>query len=265
MAAWSGFASAKWSTESRLQLAEANASRVEANRAAGTAAADKETDDLAFNAWFATAVLGNAQAMEIAERRFRPEFQAAFDAWIKTDPLNNPDAPPSPTYMPEYVQPEIDEAEELDRHTNELSKEGAESGETADRYVRITVFLASVLFLVGISGHFPVRIARYGLICTAVVILGTAVRASRHLALATGLTPCLRAYIARSARRRSVSSSSSGSDIATPTLALSGTGTPSSSPGSRPRHGCARRPRSPRPGPAARRREPRTRRRRHAR
>ncbi len=60
MAAWSGFASAKWSTESRLQLAEANASRVEANRAAGTAAANKETDDLAFNAWFATAVLGNA-------------------------------------------------------------------------------------------------------------------------------------------------------------------------------------------------------------
>ena len=98
----------------------------EANRAAGTAAADKETDDLAFNAWFAAAVLGNAQAMEIAERRFRPEFKAAFDAWIKTDPLNNPDAPPSPTYMPEYVQPEIDEAEELDRHANELSKEGAE-------------------------------------------------------------------------------------------------------------------------------------------
>ena len=73
------------------------------------------------------------------------------------------------------MQPEIDEAEELDRHANELSKVGAESGETADRYVRITVFLASVLFLVGISGHFPVRIARYGLICTAVIILGIAV------------------------------------------------------------------------------------------
>ena len=116
MAAWSGFASAKWSTESRLQLAEANASRVEANRAAGTAAANKETDDLAFNAWFATAVLANPQAMDIAERRFRPELKVAFDAWIKTDPLNNPDAPPSPTYMPEYVQPEIGKAEELDRH-----------------------------------------------------------------------------------------------------------------------------------------------------
>ena len=52
-------------------------------------------------------------------------------------------------------------------------------------------------------------------------------RAARHLALATVLTPCLRAYIARSARRSKVSSSSSGSAIATPTLTLSGSGTPS--------------------------------------
>ena len=57
------------------------------------------------------------------------------------------------------------------RRPNELAEEGAESAETADRYVRITVFLASVLFLVGISGHFQLRTARYGLITTAVVIL----------------------------------------------------------------------------------------------
>jgi hypothetical protein len=41
--------------------------------------------------------------------------------------------------------------------------------------VRITVFLASVLFLVGISGHFRLRSARYGLIATASVILVVAV------------------------------------------------------------------------------------------
>ena len=43
--------------------------------------------------------------------------------------------------------------------------------EHADRYVRITVFLATVLFLVGISGHFKLQAARYGLITTAIVIL----------------------------------------------------------------------------------------------
>ena len=41
LAAWSGFASAKWSTESRLQLAEASAARTEANRAATVAGVEQ--------------------------------------------------------------------------------------------------------------------------------------------------------------------------------------------------------------------------------
>jgi hypothetical protein len=171
MAAWSGFASAKWSTESRLVIAAGSAARVEANRAADLAAANKEIDDLSFNAWFAAEALGNTKAAEIAERRFRPEFAVAFNAWIATDPLNNVDAPRGPTYMPEYKQPELAQAKALDKKAEEASAEGAKAAEHADRYVRITVFLASVLFLVGISGHFPIRAARYGLIITAVVIL----------------------------------------------------------------------------------------------
>jgi hypothetical protein len=41
----------------------------------------------------------------------------------------------------------------------------------ADKYVRVTVFLASVLFLVGISTHFPLRTARYGLVSVAGLLL----------------------------------------------------------------------------------------------
>ncbi len=41
--------------------------------------------------------------------------------------------------------------------------------------MRDTVFLATVLFLVGISGHFPVRQGRYGLISIGVLILAFAV------------------------------------------------------------------------------------------
>ena len=171
MAAWSGFASAKWSTESRLQLAEASAARSEGNRAAGVAAANKEFDSLAFNAWFGAYISGNTNGANVAERRFRPEFAVAFNAWIATDPFNNVDAPPGPTYMPEYKQPELEEADALDKKADDLAAEGADSAEHADRYVRITVFLATVLFLVGISGHFKLRSARYGLITTAVVIL----------------------------------------------------------------------------------------------
>jgi hypothetical protein len=41
--------------------------------------------------------------------------------------------------------------------------------------VRTTVYLASVLFLVGISTQFPVRTARYGLLAIGSVILAFAV------------------------------------------------------------------------------------------
>jgi hypothetical protein len=41
--------------------------------------------------------------------------------------------------------------------------------------VRTTVYLASVLFLVGISTQFPVRAARYGLIGVGGLILALAV------------------------------------------------------------------------------------------
>jgi hypothetical protein len=73
--------------------------------------------------------------------------------------------------MPEYERPDQEEAQRLDAEADEHFKEGAEAGEVADRYVRITVFLATVLFLVGISGHFRVASARYGLVGLSVGIL----------------------------------------------------------------------------------------------
>jgi hypothetical protein len=171
LAAWSGYASAKWSTESRVHLSAASAARVEANRAAGADAETLEFDSSTFEAWFTAYVAGNEEAMAIAARRFRPEFRVAFDAWQATDPATNPDAPPGPTYMPEYERPGRAEAERLDAHADERFADGVEAGEVADQYVRITVYLATVLFLVGISGHFRVPVARYGLVGLSVCIL----------------------------------------------------------------------------------------------
>ena len=49
------------------------------------------------------------------------------------------------------------------------------AGTRSDDYVRITVFLASVLFLVGIASHLGLRSARYGLVGVGVVMLSFAV------------------------------------------------------------------------------------------
>ena len=171
LAAWSGFAAAKWSTHASLQLAKASAARTEANRADFEGFALRNFDSSTFEAWFSAYVAGNKQAEHVAELRFRPNFLVAFNAWIKTDPFTNPRAPKGPTYMPQYVQPELAQANALNARANSYYSLGEQAGTTADNYVRTTVFLATVLFLVGISGHFRVHAARIALISVGGVIL----------------------------------------------------------------------------------------------
>src|SRR6476646_8282134 len=67
--AWAGYAAAKWSTESRVELAEASTTRAQASRAELEAMELRNFDSSTFQAWFAAFVQGNATAEEIATRR----------------------------------------------------------------------------------------------------------------------------------------------------------------------------------------------------
>ena len=171
LAAWSGYAAAKWSTESRVSLADASTVRAKANRATLQAMELRNFDSSTFEAWFAAYTARNEAAMALAEHRFRPIFREAFEAWRATQPETNPNAPRGPTFMREYRQPELTRGLALDEQAEETFAAGAAAGKTADDYVRTTVFLAVVLFLVGISAHFPLRSARYGLISLGAVLL----------------------------------------------------------------------------------------------
>jgi hypothetical protein len=171
MAAWSGYAAAKWSTESRVGLAEASTARTKASRANLQAIEVRNFDSSTFEAWFSAYTAHNKQAMTLAEHRFRPQFRVAFDAWRATNPETNPNAPRGPTYMPQYRQPGLARSKALDAQADDAFAAGAAAGETSDKYVRTTVFLASVLFLVGISTRFPRRGGRYALVTLGAVLL----------------------------------------------------------------------------------------------
>jgi hypothetical protein len=171
LAAYSGFASARWGTESSLSLAKASTVRNLASRAQLTGLETKNFDAATFNAWFGAYVAGNEAAMTVAEHRFRAQFDVAFKAWLATDPFTNPNAPKGPTYMAAYVQPGQAQTNALDKKADALYAEGASDGANSDNYVRTTVFLATVLFLVGIAGHFRVRKARIVLIAVGSGIL----------------------------------------------------------------------------------------------
>jgi hypothetical protein len=170
-AAWSGYAAAKWGTESRLELAQAATLRNLATRADLEALSTRNFDSSTFTAWFTAFTLDDQQKQAVAERRFRPEFRVAFDAWMATDPFRNPRAPPGPTYMPQYRLADQAKAEALDREAEATSAAGNHAAVVGDDYIRITVFLAAVLFLVGIGSTFKLHTIRYALIGVGSLLL----------------------------------------------------------------------------------------------
>jgi len=171
MAAYSGYAAAKWGTESSVSLARASAARTKANRADLEALQVRTLDSVSFNAWFAGFSANNPTAERLAERRLRPGYRPAFKAWLATDPAHNPNAPPGPSYMPQYVIVQAQQARADDAAADAAFAHGTSAGSTSDKFVRDTVFLATVLFLVGISSHFPLRQARYVLVAVAALML----------------------------------------------------------------------------------------------
>jgi hypothetical protein len=170
-AAWAGYSAARWGTESRVDIAQSSTLRNVATRDYLTATSLRNFDSSTFNAWYLAYTLNNPEKEAIAIRRFRPEFRIAFDAWMATDPLHNPNAAPGPTYMPQYKLPAQARATALDNEATAKFDEGTKAGLTGDNYVQITVFLAAVLFLVGIGSSFKLNGVRYALIIFGSVLL----------------------------------------------------------------------------------------------
>jgi hypothetical protein len=73
--------------------------------------------------------------------------------------------------MRQYKPLGADVAHSLDAHADAYYSEGQHAAETGDRYIRVTVILATVLFIVGISSHFPLRGIRIGLVCLGAALL----------------------------------------------------------------------------------------------
>ena len=170
-AAWAGYSAARWNTESRFDVARASSQSLLATRDDLTATTLRNFDASTFNAWFTAWVLGNPQKEQVAIRRFRPQFLVAFNAWMATDPLHNPHAPPGPTYMPQYNLPQQTQANTADNEAAAAAQSGSYAGQVSDNYVRITVFLAAVLFLVGIGSSFKLHSVRYALVAVGSVLL----------------------------------------------------------------------------------------------
>lgn len=90
---------------------------------------------------------------------------------MATHPANNPDAPSSPFAMPEYQLANMQKSDQLEQEATQFFTEGKQAIENSTQYVLNTVFLASVLFFVGIATRFKMPRLRLAILIFAMVML----------------------------------------------------------------------------------------------
>jgi hypothetical protein len=172
--AWSGYQSAKGDGQQSVLYADAGVDRVQADTAAALGQQRLAADGAMFSAWLQARSANDPQLQTMFVRRFSPEYRTAFAAWLDTKPFTNPAAPAGPGYMPQYHNPQMEQAEELNAHAVTLEEAGTEARHTAEEYVRATVLFALVLFLVAVGQRFQLLGVRIATITMAFVLFAYA-------------------------------------------------------------------------------------------
>ena len=169
--AWSGYQATRWAGEQSTLYAEASALRVESTRDSTLAGQLRLNDAISVNNWLNAYLQGNTQLAKIFQRRFSPQLQVAFAAWLATNPFNNPNAQPGPLFMPQYKIGLEEKANQLDAQAAATFDKGLAAKEQGDAYVLNTVFLATVLFLTAIAENFTWNWIRAVILAIALCML----------------------------------------------------------------------------------------------
>jgi hypothetical protein len=169
--AWSGYQAAKWDALSARNYNLASRTTAISEEKATLAGQDRLYDITTFNAWVYAKIAGRDRLATFYERRFRPEYAIAFAAWWKLDPINNPTAPPGPIFMAEYANANGQASANLNHQAQKYFEDGGGMRETGDRYVKVTVFLATVLLLTALGQRFEIVGARVAVLLVAFGLL----------------------------------------------------------------------------------------------
>jgi hypothetical protein len=163
--AWAAYQSARWHGEQARAQSASIAARVESTRQANVANRQAQIDVALFTQWVDAFARHETELATFYRKRFRAEFQPAFQAWIATKPRTNPDAPLSPFAMPQYKLDATTQADSLEAQAAAASTSVGQYIQRADNYSLTVVLFAASLFFAGISTRLSSRKAR-------VVVLG---------------------------------------------------------------------------------------------
>lgn len=169
--ALSGLQAARWDGVNGREFATSSRLRVQSEQASLTSNQTLIYDSGNLTAWLQAETTGNVKLANILAHRFTPNYAPAFVAWLATHPLTNPKAPVGPRYMLQYTDPLAAQAAKLGSQATRAYNAGVNARDTADNYVRLTVILAAVLFLVAVGQRFKIRGVRIAVTCVAGALL----------------------------------------------------------------------------------------------
>jgi hypothetical protein len=116
---------------------------------------------------YSDAVLKNdTKLSDFYYERFRPEMKAAVDAWLKTDPFKNPNAPLNPFRMKEYNKTYTLESQQFSKKMQMGLQNAQNANNVSSNYVLMTVIFSMSLFITGIiekTAKFRLRLILLGM------------------------------------------------------------------------------------------------------
>jgi hypothetical protein len=168
--AWCGYQAARWRGKQAESFIEALAAQQNSIQQANQAVLVQSLHVDLFVEWASAVSQEDQQLADFLFERFPPELKGATEAWLTLEPETNPNAPPSPFAMPEYILEQSEESEKLSIMADEFFEQATQANLTSDNYVLLTVIFASVLFFGGISGKFRTRVIDLTMLILAFVL-----------------------------------------------------------------------------------------------
>lgn len=153
LTAWSAFQSSKWGGAMSIAFSQASSARIEAARLDGTANERQGVQVGLWTQWVDATSTGDAARADFIEERFPEPLASAQVEWLALNPLQDPDAPPSPFALDSYVVPEREEAAAADERADAKFAEALANNQRGDNYTLLTVLFAAVLFFTAMSGR----------------------------------------------------------------------------------------------------------------
>lgn len=156
LTAWCGYQHELWGSALTFELKAANTAHREYTTAELKEKQSTIFDVVAFNGYLVAVSNHDQKLIDYYKNSFRPEMKTAFDAWLKTNPLNGTGGESiTPFDLPEYQLPSNNEKViSFLQLADEKSQNADKMSAIASNYVYFTTLFASISFLEGIGRVF---------------------------------------------------------------------------------------------------------------